>query len=60
MAVPQMATFATGSVPQLPDNRPFVHGNRNNGEGTGTIVNLSINAPKELNASELRKRLDKH
>ena len=56
MAVPQMATFATGSVPQLPDNRPFVHGNRNAGEGTGTIVNLSINAPKELNASEIAKK----
>ena len=49
MAVPSMQTFAMATTaPSLPDNRPFLHGEKDIGSA-GTVVNLSVNAPQELN-----------
>ena len=56
MAVPSMQSFATNSAPSLPDNRPFLHGNKNNEMGTGTVVNLAINAPTELSPTQIAKK----
>jgi phage-related minor tail protein len=54
MAVPTMRTFAMAtSTPSMPDNRPFSQPTR---AGSGTVVNLSVNAPQELSASEVAKR----
>ena len=56
MAVPSMQTFALATTPlALPENRPFLHSERDTQNG-GQVVNLTINAPQELSASEVAKK----